>query len=357
MNDLNPKETSPNNDFDEELVLTFLTNYHSLEQALVRAGFTRAGHTPGNPRPDWGKFARHIERLFDPDSSPELMGAVCYLLGEPEEQELRRERLQASVPGELSSPASDIVWLSENWSHRLTRLDPKTGQFTQMLIESSRRMNTPGFGNFAMAPDGTVWNTDRGRATGGLLTQYDPSGGTARIVKQWPLSKVTSTYDNTISLDGKYWAGGSPAGPGHSIELLDIQSGKMLEVDTGARLSIPARGGFDPSGNPWFGGRGGNLVMLDVKTGRMREFVPPLPYLPLTKFYEAMPDKNGEVWAGVNFGRGFVRLNPKTNHWTEYQLPEPFAYDRRTWIDNSTNPVSVWYVDYNGYIVRIQPLQ
>jgi len=113
MNDLNPKETSPNNDFDEQLVLTFLTNYHSLEQALVQAGFTRAGHTPGNPRPDWGKFARHIERRFDPDSSPELMGAVCYLLGEPEEQELRRERLQASIPWELSSPASDILWLSE----------------------------------------------------------------------------------------------------------------------------------------------------------------------------------------------------------------------------------------------------
>jgi streptogramin lyase/cytochrome c5 len=251
---------------------------------------------------------------------------------------------------------NDIVWLSENWSHRLTRLDPKTGQFTQMLIESSRRINTPGLGNFAMAPDGTVWYTDRRPGGGGMVTQYDPSGGTARVVKQWPLTKVTNTYDNTISLDGRYWAGGSPAGPGHSIQVLDIESGKMLEVDTGAHLSIPARGGFDPEGNPWFGGRGGNLVMLDIRTGRMREFVPPLPYLPLTKFYEAMPDKNGEVWAGVNFGGGFVRLNPKTYHWTEYQLPEPFSYNRRTWIDNSTNPVTVWYIDYNGYIVRLQPL-
>jgi hypothetical protein len=35
---------------------------------------------------------------------------------------------------------------------------------------------------------------------------------------------------------------------------------------------------------------------------------------------------------------------------------EPFAHDRRPWIDNSTNPVTVWYVDYNGSIVRIQPL-
>ncbi len=28
----------------------------------------------------------------------------------------------------------------------------------------------------------------------------------------------------------------------------------------------------------------------------------------------------------------------------------------RTWIDNSTDPISVWYVDYQGYIVRIQSL-
>jgi streptogramin lyase len=251
---------------------------------------------------------------------------------------------------------NDIVWYSENWAHRLTRLDPRTGQFAQMRIESSRPINTPGFGNFAMTPDGTVWHTDRGAGGAGMLSQLDPSSGSVRVLKQYPLSKVSSTYDNTVSADGRFWAGGSPAGPGNSIELLDIQTGKMLEVDTGARISIPARGGFDPSGNPWFGGRGGALVMLDAKTGRMREFTPPIPPSPLSRFYEAMPDKNGEVWAGVNFGRGFVRLDPKTERWIEYVLPEPFAYDRRTWIDNSTNPVTVWYVDYNGYIVRIQPL-
>jgi len=253
---------------------------------------------------------------------------------------------------------NDIVWLSENWAHRLTRLDPKTGKFNQMVIEEARPINTPGFSNFAMAPDGTVFHTDRGpEGKGGTLTQYDPSSGSARVVKQWPLSKVTTTYDSTISADGNYWAGGSPAGNGNSIEMLDIRTGKMLELDTGAHESISARGGFDPSGNPWFGGRGGNLVMLDFKVGRLREYVAPLPYYPYNRYYEAMPDKNGEVWAGVNFGGSFVRLDPKTERWIEYVMPEPFSFDRRTWIDNSTNPVTVWYVDYNGYIVRIQPLQ
>jgi hypothetical protein len=104
MNDFLPQKESPHDDFDEELVLTFLALYHSLEQALVRAGYTRAGYTPGNPQPDWGGFARHIAGKFDPDSSPELMGAFCYLLGEPGAQELRME---------LPSPVSDILWLSE----------------------------------------------------------------------------------------------------------------------------------------------------------------------------------------------------------------------------------------------------
>jgi len=40
-----------------------------------------------------------------------------------------------------------------------------------------------------------------------------------------------------------------------------------------------------------------------------------------------------------------------------YEMPEPFAHDRRTWVDNSTNPVTVWFVDNSGgYLVRIQPL-
>ena len=58
----------------------------------------------------------------------------------------------------------------------------------------------------------------------------------------------------------------------------------------------------------------------------------------------------------VNNGR-FVRFNPRTERWIEYMMPEPYSHNRRTWIDNSTTPVTVWYVDHNGYMVRIQPLE
>ena len=69
------------------------------------------------------------------------------------------------------------------------------------------------------------------------------------------------------------------------------------------------------------------------------------------------PDKNGEVWAGALHAGRFVRFNPRTERWIEYMMPEPYSHNRRTWIDNSTSPVTVWYVDHNGYMVRIQPLE
>jgi streptogramin lyase len=75
-----------------------------------------------------------------------------------------------------------------------------------------------------------------------------------------------------------------------------------------------------------------------------------------------MPDKNGEVWAGELHGAGFLRLNPGTDQWIEYgmgsntECPNGMRTTGEPWIDNSTDPISVRYADYQGYIVRIQPL-
>jgi hypothetical protein len=100
-------------DIHEDLALTFLTEYQSFEQALVRAGYTRAGRLPGSTQVDWERFARHIERYFKPDTSAELQGAVAYLLYEGSNLEHRQERLQNPLPWEIVSPRSDLVWLSE----------------------------------------------------------------------------------------------------------------------------------------------------------------------------------------------------------------------------------------------------
>jgi virginiamycin B lyase len=244
---------------------------------------------------------------------------------------------------------NDIVWFSENWGHNLNKLDPQTGKVTQVHIEDAVPVNAPGFGNFAMTSDGFVWDSRDNN-----VRKIDPETG--KVVQRYPL-QVSFSYDSLISYDGNYWGGGGLPAWGNTMERLDLRTGKWLEQNTGAHMSTAKRGGFDPYGNPWFGGGDGALVELDAKSGHIAEFYPPTAPSPLTDFYEAMPDKNGEVWAGVLHGRQMVRLNPRTEQWTVYQLPEPFAYDRRTYIDSSTHPVTVWYVDYNGYLVRVQPLE
>jgi hypothetical protein len=103
MNNHLPHKASPNSRLDIDLVLTFLADYHSLEAALVRAGFTKAGPATGNGRPDWARFARHIEGKFDPESDPALEGTVYYLLADSGNPKFFKRR---------PALVSDIVWLT-----------------------------------------------------------------------------------------------------------------------------------------------------------------------------------------------------------------------------------------------------
>jgi len=261
---------------------------------------------------------------------------------------------QGALPGthHVVITKDGTVLFSENWAKKLLKFDPKTEQFSDLSVESPSRINSGGFGNFALAPDGFIW-----AANGSQADKLDPQTG--RIVQRFPF-KGHGAYDSLISDDGNLWAGGSPpVATENTAELLDLRSGEMLNLNSGAHSAAPRRGGFDPFGNAWFGGMNGTFVELDAKAKRLREFWPPTPYTPYTDFYTAIADKNGEVWSGELHGRGFLRFNPQTGRWVEYTMPEPFAHARGgIWIDNSSNPITLWYADYSlGRVIRIQPME
>ncbi len=243
----------------------------------------------------------------------------------------------------------DMVYVSENWRQNLTKLDPRTGEFQQFHFEGGTP-NSPGFSNFAMDDEGFVYET---------LT--DPDGrpsvvkidrDTGEIVQYFPFpGKIRSTYDNIITPDGRYWMGGVTGT--NLVGVLDTRSGEIWELETPTLVSAPARGGVDPDNNGWLGGRGGMLIKIDPRTRKITEYYPPFQN---TSFYEVLPDKNGEIWGTPLHTGGFMRFNPRTERWTFYWMPEPHSHNRRAWIDNSTDPVTVWYVDHDGFMVRVQPL-
>ena len=240
-----------------------------------------------------------------------------------------------------------LVWFAEAWDGALTALDPRTGQFTKRWDKVGATPENPTgvwHPNFWMDAAGYIYQT-----SGPTVVKINSATG--EVAERFQFDRTLGMYDNIVTPDGRFWAGGTFSG--NRITLLDMVTGDKWDVETPTKQSNPARGGFDPDGNAWFGGRGGMLLKLDAKTRQITEYFPPIPS---DNFYEAMPDKNGEIWAGGLQSGRLWRFEPKTEQWTAYMMTEPYAHDRRTWIDNSTDPVSVWFVDHNGYMVRIQPL-
>jgi virginiamycin B lyase len=265
--------------------------------------------------------------------------------------------IPGTFPGtyKVAVDRSGTVWFSQNWAHRLTRLDPVTGHFEQTLIESNAPFNAGAWGNFGLAPDGLIW-TEHDNNT---IVKLDGKSGS--ILKSYPLAKNPNPADDLISADGRFWAGGAPTMGNNTGMILDIARGTLYETNSGDFASSAARGGFDRNNNAWFGGHTGSFIEIvnEINKGKgihMRAFTPPTPYFPYSQFYSAVPDKNGTVWGAWVHGRGFVRFNPAAGTWRVYDNPEPSAFARSTWVDNSTTPVTIWYPDYQmGTLVRIQP--
>jgi virginiamycin B lyase len=261
----------------------------------------------------------------------------------------REEDTKGALPGthRLWVDKNDVVWFSEQWDHFLTGLDAKTGrQLKRYSFVNEYTRNSSGMSNFAMDDLGYAYETsDKGE----LLKIDTRTGNVERI--PFPKDKhVDGVYDNTVTPDGRYWVGGD----GNYLGLWDLKTREFWDFPARTPFVSYSRGAMDTFGNAWFTGRGsGLLVKLDIAAKKLTEYAPPLPH---TTLYEALADKNGEVWvAPIQAGRYF-RFNPRTEKWIAYPMPEPYSHNRRAWIDNSTNPVTLWYVDQNNYLVRLQPL-
>ncbi|MGK0298451.1 MAG: streptogramin lyase/mono/diheme cytochrome c family protein [Gammaproteobacteria bacterium] len=247
------------------------------------------------------------------------------------------------------------LWSSQNWAHMLTRINPDTNELHQIKPPprylpdgvTPRPCNMSMGGNWAIAPDGYIW-----KIRSNLVTKTDPETG--EYVETWPVENVSSTYGTDVTDDNKF-VGGGAWGEDWMI-MLDIEKGEVVERLSSYPNQGPGRSAFDNNDNSlWSGGKGGSLVRLESSTRRLKEFVAPLLYF--GSFYEANVDKNSEVWAAaVQTGR-YMRLDPKTERWITYVLPEPYSHNRKSWIDDTTDPISLWYVDHNSYLVHIQPRQ
>ena len=161
------------------------------------------------------------------------------------------------------------VWLSDNATRNLYRLDIKTGKWENLGLSKVADRQISGYGNPA-DKDNNVYMLEFG---GNTIGKRDAKTGEVKI-----------------------WA--TPGGP----------------------RTRPRRGRFDDQGRLWFAEYAGNAIgMFDPETERMKEYKLPVPW---SNPYDVVPSKGGaEVWTGSMSNDHVTRLNTKTEEITDYLLP------------------------------------
>jgi virginiamycin B lyase len=97
---------------------------------------------------------------------------------------------------------------------------------------------------------------------------------------------------------------------------------------------------------------GDKIGIFDTRTEQVREWPVPTSFAP----YDAVLDKNEELWTGGMNADRILRLDTETGQSVSYLLPEQTNI-RRVFVDNSTTPVTFWIGNnHHGNIVKLEPL-
>jgi virginiamycin B lyase len=330
-------------------------------------------------------------KLFDPPAGKAARAIITeYDLPHPE-----------AKPHDVIVDRDGAVWYSDFGAQSLGELDPKTGNVTEHAVPTLRQDFPKGTFDLESDQGGNLWIALMYQ---GGVARYDRA---AKSFTPFPIPaewQTNHTQDSMVTptasqIDGKVWtnnqethaiyrldvasgvyenfgalkvpgtnrpvlAYGMPADRDNNLYLLNFAGGEVVKLDaktkelssvaTPTANSRPYRGRIDGENRLWFTEFAGNAIaMLDPKTGTIQEWKLPTPWsVPA----DVVVDKNGMVWAASMLADRIARLDPKSGEIVEYALPRHSSV-WRIFVDNTTNPVSVWVgSDHGASIIRLETL-
>jgi virginiamycin B lyase len=260
---------------------------------------------------------------------------------------------------DLEVDPQGFLWLANLYQGGVTRFDPKTQTMKQWAVPPAGR---PEFTQASMVmpihsnADGKVWTNNQDDHS---FRRLDPATGTWETFGPFYYPGVTppktfNAYGLLTDSSNSLW--GLDFGA-TSIGHLDAATGKFKIIATPTANSHPRRGRIDErTGVLWFAEFGANRIgSYDTKAdnGTITEYVMPTPW---DNPYDAVPDKNGSVWAGSMFTDRISRLDSATGRVVDYELPGTTNI-RRVWVDNTTTPVQLWIgANHEAAIIKLEAL-
>jgi virginiamycin B lyase len=316
------------------------------------------------------------------------------------EYELPRPDLTEPHDVAVDPDGTGTVWYSNFGEQTLGELNPKTGKVTEHALPLLKPDAPTGSLSLEFDPEGNPWVAMMYQMA---VAKLDKKTGTVTAYPlapefQNPKVQIGMLDPRNAGVDGKVWfsEGGS-----RTLFRLDAASGTMEQINPFKSVpkNVPhAEYGIvsDPQNNLWFfdfadrnvgrtdkttgtttlfavptpasrprrGHMDGNglitfaefaadrVGVMDIKTEEIREYRLPEHFAP----YDAVMDRNREVWSGGMNADTIFRVDTKTGQSVGYLLPESTNI-RRVFVDNSTSPVTFWVGNnHRGKIIKLEPL-
>jgi streptogramin lyase len=313
------------------------------------------------------------------------------------EYELPRPDL--TEPHDVMLDAEGTVWYSNFGELTIGKLDPKTGAVTEYALPLIKPDAPSGSLNLEFDPDGNPWvammyqkavakldkktgkvtayplppEFDNPRVQIGMLDPrhsdvdgkvWFSEGGSRTFFRLDPISGRFEHIEpfKTVAKGAPHGAYGIASDRQNNLWFFDFADRNVGRTDkSGATLiypvptpaSRPRRGHMDPNGRLAFAEFAADKVaVFDTRTEQVREWATPPNFAP----YDAVLDKNEEIWSGGMNTDTVLRVDTKTGQSVAYLLPMQTNI-RRVFVDNSTRPVTFWVGNnHHGNIVKLEPL-
>jgi virginiamycin B lyase len=242
-----------------------------------------------------------------------------------------------SRPHDVAPAADGSVWYSGQGNGTLGRLDPQSGQATEIALGPGSAPH-----GVIVGPDGMPWLTDSGL---NALVRVDPDAAEVTLF-ELPGANVnlnTAVFD----LDGILWFTGQSGAYG------------SLDPTTGELVVYEAPGGRGPYGitvtpsNVVFYASlaGSHIARINPDDGTATILTPPTAQQGSRRVWS---DSDGTVWVSQWEAGQVAAYEPASGTWREWTLPgdSPSAY--AVYVDETD---AVWLTDFtgNGALVRFDP--
>jgi virginiamycin B lyase len=243
-----------------------------------------------------------------------------------------------SHPHDVAPAPDGSVWYTAQQAGALGRLDPSTGNTTQIPLGAGSAPH-----GVIVGPDGAAWVTD-----GGLnaIVRVNPTTGE---VARFPLPSGggnanlnTAVFDNR----GVLWFTGQSGVYGR----LDPAQG-AVEVYVAPGGRGPYGITVTPGGEVFFASLAGSYVgHVDVQTAEVDIFEPPTPGQGARRVWS---DSHGRLWVSEWNAGQLAMFDPATEAWREWRLPGDGPSPYAVFVDEDDQ---VWLSDFgSNAIVRFDP--